>query len=326
MQTLIIAALAALLAFAADFASAEDVTRPETEAEAMELAAELGYGESCGSRCWNCKPGSCPSSGSCYCPFSECLENCAGGKGNHPVCCHGCCYGDNDAAALAASLGVPVDWQPPSVEIAEAVADYLGLGKSCGDRCWNCSVGGCGGKQPCPFFSCTINCSNGHHPVCCWGCDDEDGGKPCAAPDDGNSAGLKLEASDHLQSFHGLEYAISRTPGAAELEERLMAKTLTLRLSDADAELVEWAKDVTLQSTATKAVLEGLARYRKQAEREGTLLAQLRNRMDSHALKSDQLREQAGVLRRMALMMDSDVRSWNWEANDQQNIKLEEQA
>lgn len=175
----------ALFAFAPGYAAAHDTTTlwPSSIEEAERMAVEAGLGESCGSRCWNCKPGSCPQ-GDCYCPFSECLENCAGGKGNHPVCCHGCCYGDEakdrdaQAQAMADRMGLPVDWQPPSEAVAQAVADYLGLGESCGNRCWDCTSGGCGGKQPCPFFSCTLNCSAGHHPVCCYGCD----GAECPSP------------------------------------------------------------------------------------------------------------------------------------------------
>lgn len=106
----------------------------------------------------------------------------------------------------------------------------------------------------------------------------------------------------------------------------MMAKTLTLRLGLADAELVEWAKDVTLETTATKAVLAALRRYRQQAKREGEYLASLRGRLDAHKLKADQLRDQARLLRRIGDMMDSDCRRWEWEANGQENIKLENEA
>ena len=74
------------------------------------------------------------------------------------------------AAEMAEQLGLPLDWRPASQEEAELAAEALGLGKSCGSRCWDCSAGQCGGQQPCPFFSCTANCAAGHHPVCCYGC------------------------------------------------------------------------------------------------------------------------------------------------------------
>lgn len=77
---------------------------------------------------------------------------------------------DKMAREMASAMGLPLDWQPSSQEEAEAVAAALGLKESCGDRCWNCSNAGCGGKQDCPFFSCTANCASGHHPVCCYGC------------------------------------------------------------------------------------------------------------------------------------------------------------
>lgn len=83
---------------------------------------------------------------------------------------HSASTGSMTAQDMADAMGLPLDWQPSSVEEAEAVAAALGLKESCGSRCWNCSNAGCGGKQACPFFSCTANCSANHHPVCCYGC------------------------------------------------------------------------------------------------------------------------------------------------------------
>ena len=150
----------------------------------QELVIEVeGVSESCFDRCSKCSDSECPPprwQANCHCPFTECVENCSKGGNPHPICCVGCCEVDPDvqerdaeAQALADRMGVPVTWEPPSKEVAEAVAEYLGLEKSCGDRCSGCTNGGCSDGKACPFFSCTINCAAGHHPVCCWGCDGE---------------------------------------------------------------------------------------------------------------------------------------------------------
>ena len=153
------------------------------------VAEALGVEESCFDRCSSCKNcQSPPWEANCHCPFTECVENCSKHGHNHPICCVGCCETNPDitarnaqAAANAAKMGVPIDWKPPSPEVGEAVAEFLGLGKSCGARCADCSSNSCQGtSQFCNFFSCTLNCSAGHHPVCCYGCT----GDNCQRPDE----------------------------------------------------------------------------------------------------------------------------------------------
>ena len=178
----------------ASYAVSQELIIVETDKDLLEQLWEddparavevTGISESCFDRCSHCKNGDCPNP-NCHCPFTECVENCSKSGHNHPICCVGCCYEpdpdiqerDAEAQALADRMGVPVTWEPPSKEVAEAVAEYLGLDKSCGDRCSGCTNGGCSDGRACPFFSCTINCAAGHHPVCCWGCGDSAGCRP----------------------------------------------------------------------------------------------------------------------------------------------------
>ena len=98
-----------------------------------------------------------------------------------------------------------------------------------------------------------------------------------------------------------------------------MAKTLTIRLSDRDADLVEWAKEATWQNTASKAMLEGLRRYREQYEagREAELCEAL-------AARRDGLRSFARRVIRLAGVMSEQARLWEADDNGG-NVTLQPQ-
>jgi len=94
---------------------------------------------------------------------------------------------ENAAAALGIKYhpGQRRDPFRPATHLeAVAISELLGLGKSCGDRCWNCAPEGCGNAHDghvcavCPFFACMGNCSAGRHPVCCDRCDNPGSGCP----------------------------------------------------------------------------------------------------------------------------------------------------
>ena len=83
---------------------------PKSEREAGIAAALLGYGESCGNRCWDCGPGSCPQ-GQAVCNFFSCLANCGH---HHPLCCYGCSSEDearegDPGNAMALLCGKPLE-------------------------------------------------------------------------------------------------------------------------------------------------------------------------------------------------------------------------
>ena len=77
---------------------------------------------------------------------------------------------ETDIQYAYANVQDSVPFVPATEQQAVDRAVQYGFGESCGHRCWDCSNTGCGGKQDCPFDSCLINCSDGKHPVCCYGC------------------------------------------------------------------------------------------------------------------------------------------------------------
>ncbi|MCY4019268.1 MAG: hypothetical protein OXG39_07655 [Chloroflexi bacterium] len=90
----------------------------------------------------------------------------------------------------------------------------------------------------------------------------------------------------------------------------MMAKTLTLRLSEADAELIETLKDLTYQGTASKALLEAARRYIAQAEREDAFGRELDRRAERYETRRAELREQSYALMRLSDLMRRDVEDW----------------
>ena len=172
---------AAVLVLAAAHASIQEPTSLE---EAREIAAEMGYGESCGDRCWNCSTSGCEcGTDECVCPFANCLGNCAGG--HHPVCCYGC---DSDPPPPDPEVGelCPDGYDPPIKrdydKVLEKVLELLADGdpdnllKTCSDRCdgTGCHTchnsAQCNSDRCCGPLDCFSNCIENHHPVCCWGC------------------------------------------------------------------------------------------------------------------------------------------------------------
>ena len=101
-----------------------------------------------------------------------------------------------------------------------------------------------------------------------------------------------------------------------------MAKTLTIRLDRAGSELIEWTKDATYQSTASKAVMEGLRRYRQQAEREAAMRADAAQRRERYADREQEIINTSRGLLRLAQNMRHDVNTWTSEDSGQHKIDL----
>ena len=93
-----------------------------------------------------------------------------------------------------------------------------------------------------------------------------------------------------------------------------MAKTLTLRLTDADqVDLVEWVKRATWESTASKAIFEGLRRLRDQEEREADLVQARVKRKDRYEVRRSEVREAGYRLMRLSDLMAQEVQDWDRE-------------
>lgn len=101
-----------------------------------------------------------------------------------------------------------------------------------------------------------------------------------------------------------------------------MAKTLTIRLDRAGSELVEWAKEATMQNTASKAVLESLARYRRQEEREAALRAEAESRRERFEDYASEIRNTGQRLKRLEEAMREEAMQWRREDSGQQRMEL----
>ena len=85
-------------------------------------------------------------------------------------------------------------------------------------------------------------------------------------------------------------------------------RTLTLRLKENDADLVEWAKDATYERTASKAVIECVKRYKNQAEREAQQKAEQVRRRKRLESRTGQIDEVGIQLSRILAAMARDNR------------------
>lgn len=99
-----------------------------------------------------------------------------------------------------------------------------------------------------------------------------------------------------------------------------MAKTLTLRLSDGDAELIEWLKDSMLINTASRALLEAAARYRAQAAREKELREEIAHRKERMRARRVEVSDLGNQVMRLGSLMASEARTWDAADNGQQSI------
>lgn len=78
---------------------------------------------------------------------------------------------------VAADLGwrfAPPSYDPNEVRQGQTRAEWerlareMGVNESCSSRCWSCT--GTNVCKACPVEDCYLNCANGHHPVCLYGC------------------------------------------------------------------------------------------------------------------------------------------------------------
>ena len=86
-----------------------------------------------------------------------------------------------------------------------------------------------------------------------------------------------------------------------------MTKILKIKLTEANAELVEMTKSLTREKTATKAVLKALRLQVDLAEREGALETAKVEHRNRTALHRDQIRTSAHRLAQLADRMECDL-------------------
>ena len=85
-----------------------------------------------------------------------------------------------------------------------------------------------------------------------------------------------------------------------------MAKTLTIRLSQNDSELVEWLKDDLLVNTASKALLEAARRYQNHAATGKALRDKIAEKNHRIMMHRDRLEEIRREMARLSNSMRSD--------------------
>lgn len=91
-------------------------------------------------------------------------------------------------------------------------------------------------------------------------------------------------------------------------------RTITLRLSAADADLIEACKCLTGHATASRAVLEAARRYRDQHQREAGLRAELDRRRERYDARAAELQESSRTLARLASLIREEARTWEGRA------------
>lgn len=101
-----------------------------------------------------------------------------------------------------------------------------------------------------------------------------------------------------------------------------MAKTLTLRLDQRDAELVEWAKEQTWHGTASKALLECVRRYQRQSEREAELVAEIERRRTRYEARQQDVMQAGRDLMRLGSLIAEECRTWAKKDAGQRELHL----